>query len=122
MAIFLALAIQVGLGLISEDVDGLFHGPLYRFVSIDMSEAARDLHEFWFENVIVTLIALHIAAILFYRMSGRRLTKPMITGKDEIRPGTEPMRPGKWWHAVICLVIAMAVSRWVVAGAPPFGT
>lgn len=122
VAIFLALAIQVGLGLISEDEDGLFTGPLYRFVSIDMSDTARDLHEFWFENVIVTLIALHIAAILFYRMRGRRLTKPMITGKAEIRPGTNPMRPGKWWVAVICLVIAVAVSRWVVAGAPPFGT
>jgi hypothetical protein len=32
------------------------------------------------------------------------------------------MRPAKWWVAVICLAIALAVSRWVVAGAPPFGS
>lgn len=117
---FVALAIQVGLGLISEDEDGLFTGPLYRLVSIDMSDTARDLHEFWFENVIVSLIALHLAAILFYRLRGRKLTKPMITGRAEIEPGNAPMRPGKWWAAAICLIIAVAISRWVVAGAPPF--
>jgi hypothetical protein len=30
------------------------------------------------------------------------------------------MRPAKWWVAVICLIAALAISRWVVAGAPPF--
>jgi hypothetical protein len=46
----------------------------------------------------------------------------MITGRAELTPGTEPMRPGKWWAALICLTIAIAATRWVIAGAPPFGT
>ena len=46
----------------------------------------------------------------------------MITGKAMLDPGTEPMRPGKWWVALMCLAIAFAISRWVVAGAPPFGS
>ena len=29
--------------------------------------------------------------------------------------------PAKWWVAVICLAVALAITRWVIAGAPPFG-
>lgn len=121
LALFAAVAIQAGLGLFSEDEDGLFTGPLSGLVSIDTSDRIRDLHELWFETAVVALIALHLAAILFYRLRGRKLTLPMITGKAELAPGTEPMRPGKWWVALICLAVAIGVVRWIVAGAPPFG-
>jgi cytochrome b len=120
VVIFAALAIQVGLGLISQDEDGLAFGPLSRLVSSDTSDAARDLHELWFK-LILGLIVLHVAAILFYRLRGRKLTKPMITGRAELAPGTEPMKPGKWWAALICLAVALGITRWVIAGAPPFG-
>jgi cytochrome b len=119
VALFAALAIQVGLGLFAEDEDGLYLGPLSRFVSVDTSDRIRDIHELWF-NVIVGLVALHLAAIIYYRLRGQRLTRPMITGKAELPPGTEPMRPAKWWVAIACLAVAIAISRWVVAGAPPF--
>jgi cytochrome b len=119
LALFGAVAVQVGLGLISEDEDGLYTGPLYRLVSTDTSDKARDIHELWF-NVIVGLVALHIVAIIYYRLRGWHLTKPMITGRAELPPGTEPMRPAKWWVALICLAVAIAVVRWVIAGAPPF--
>jgi cytochrome b len=122
VAMFLAVAVQVSLGLISEDEDGLYAGPLSALVSIDASDKARDIHEFWFEYVILPLIVLHVAAILFYRLRGRRLTKAMITGRGQIPAGMEPMRRGKWWVALICLALAFGVSRWVVAGAPPFGS
>ena len=119
VAIFIALAVQVSLGLISEDEDGLYTGPLYRLVSTDTSDKARDLHELWF-NVILGLIVLHLAAIIFYRFRGKHLTKPMITGRALLEPGTQPMRPGKWWVAAICLAIGIGITRWVIAGAPPF--
>lgn len=120
VAMFLAVAIQVGLGLISQDEDGIFAGPLFRLVSSDTSDQARDLHELWF-NVLLGLIVLHLAAIVFHRLRGRRLTKPMITGRAMLPPGTEPMRPGKWWAALICAAVALGITRWVIAGAPPFG-
>jgi cytochrome b len=119
VAIFIALSVQVGLGLISEDEDGIYMGPLYRLVSTDNSDKARDLHELWF-NIILGLIVLHVAAILFYRLRGKKLTKPMITGKAALAPDTEPMRRGKSWIALVCLVVAIAITRWVMAGAPPF--
>jgi cytochrome b len=121
LALFLAVAAQVGLGLISEDEDGLYTGPLYRLVSTDTSDKARDIHELWF-NVILGLIVLHVAAIIFYRLRGKRLTKPMITGRADVEPGTEPMRPGKWWVALICLAIGIGITRWIIAGAPPFSS
>ena len=118
VALLLAVSIQVGLGLIAEDEDGIYMGPLARLVSSDTSDSARDLHELWF-NVILGLIVLHVAAILCYRLRGGKLTKPMITGKAELTPGTQPMRPGKWWVGVLCLAVALGITRWIIAGAPP---
>jgi cytochrome b len=118
LALLGAVVVQVGLGLISEDEDGIYMGPLARLVSSDTSDTARDIHELWF-NVILCLVVLHIGAILFYRLRGKHLTKPMITGRAAIDPGTQPMRPGKWWVALICLAAAFGIVRWVIAGAPP---
>ena len=120
IALLTAVCVQVGLGLISQDEDGLFMGPLARLVSSDTSDKARDIHELWF-NVVLFLIILHIAAIAWHRLRGRKLTKPMITGKAMLHPEAEPMQPGKWWMALLCLIGAFAIARWVVAGAPPFG-
>lgn len=120
LVLFGAVAVQVGLGLISEDEDGLYTGPLYRLVSTDTSDKARDIHELWF-NVILGLIVLHVGAILFYRLRGRHLTKAMITGRAVVDLDAAPMRPGKWWVALICLAAGIGVTRWVIAGAPPFG-
>ena len=120
LAMLVAVAIQVGLGLVSQDEDGIYAGPLARLISSDASDTTRDIHELWF-NVILLLIALHVAAIAYYRLRRRHLTKAMITGKAVLDPRAEPMRPGRWWAALICLAAAFGISRWVVAGAPPFG-
>jgi cytochrome b len=120
VALLLAVSVQVGLGLFAEDEDGIFMGPLAKLVSSDTSDKVRDIHALWF-YVVLGLIVLHVLAILYYRLfRGQRLTEPMITGRAELSPGTEPMRPGKWWVAVVCLAIGVGVTRWVIAGAPPF--
>ena len=115
------VSLQVGLGLVASDEDGLMQGPLAGLVSIDASESARDLHEALF-NVLLAFVALHVAAIIFYKLRGKSLLKPMITGKGETERGVEPMRPGKGWVALICLIAAIAITRWIIAGAPPFST
>ena len=113
------LIVQVGLGLISSDEDGLVEGPLAPLVSYATSDWAADLHEALF-NVLLVLIGLHIAAILLYRLRGKRLIGPMVTGHGAAEPGMEPMRRGKVWAAILCLLIAIGITRWVIAGAPPF--
>ena len=119
LALLLVVAVQVGLGLLAQDEDGIYAGPLSRLISSDASDRARDLHESWF-NIILALIVLHVAAIAYYRLRGRKLTLPMITGRAPLTPGTAPMRPGKWWVALLCLAAGIVVTRWVIAGAPPF--
>ena len=114
-------ALQVALGLVAVDEDGLNEGPLASLVSTDIADAARELHEAMF-NILLALIILHVAAILYYRLfKRRRLVGPMITGRAELDPEAQPMRPAKWWTAPLCLAFALAFARWILAGAPPFG-
>lgn len=116
-----AITVQAGLGLFAVDEDGLVEGPLATMVSLDLSERLTDLHEDWF-NVLLVLIGLHLAAILFYRfVLGKKLIGPMVSGKADAASAAAPMRPGRWWAALLCLAIAIAVTRWVIAGMPPFG-
>jgi cytochrome b len=120
IAMLLAIAIQVGLGLISTDPDGLNAGPLAQLVSLHVSETARDIHEYWF-YVVLALVVLHVGAIIYYKVfRGQKLVKGMISGRIALEPGVAPMQPARWWVAVLCLAAAFAVARWVVAGAPPF--
>jgi len=121
LALLGLVAVQTGLGLIASDEDGLMEGPLAGLVSLDASGSARDLHEDLF-NVLLAFIALHVAAIIYYKFRGRGLLKPMITGQGEAEAGVRPMRKGKPWVAILCLAVALAVTRWIIAGAPPFGT
>lgn len=119
LALLVMLFLQVGTGLIQTDDDGLVEGPLAPLVSYDTAEVAHDLHETTF-NLLLILIALHVAAVIFYRIAlGKKLLGPMITGKAEIDPAFEPMRPGRGWVAILCLVIALGLTRWIIAGAPP---
>ena len=99
-------------GQVFKDVDSIRPGD--DFVQA-ITEAVASCH------VLLALIALHVAAILFYRLRGKHLLKPMITGSGKAEPGVESMRPAKGWVALICLIAAIAVTRWVIAGAPPFG-
>jgi cytochrome b len=115
------VGIEAGLGLLSTDEDGLLSGPLAQFISLHWSEVVTDLHEDLFD-VLLVVIGIHVAAIAFYWMVKRRnMVGPMITGKAPIDSGTEPMRPGKWWVALLCLTAAIGITRWIIAGAPPFG-
>lgn len=122
VALLALTGVQVGLGLFSTDEDGLVSGPLAHLVSLDASDDIRDLHEDFFD-VLLAFIGLHIAAVLFYRfVRGQKLIGPMITGRGPLEPGVQPMRPGRGWTAVLCLLVATGITRWIVAGAPPFGT
>ena len=122
LALLAATLVQVGLGLFSSDEDGLFSGPLATWVDLDLSEEITDLHDKFFD-ILLILIGVHIAAILFYASFKRtNLVGPMLTGRAAVDPEATPMRPGKWWVALICLVVALATTRWIIAGLPPFSS
>ena len=122
IALLALLLVQVGLGLVLSDEDGTVTAPLNRLVSFDTAEWAGELHETLF-NILLGFIALHVAAILFYRLVlGKKLAGAMVTGRTTAGDGAAPMKPAKWWIALLCLIAAIALTRWIIAGAPPFGT
>ena len=115
-------ALLVATGLFNSDDDGLNEGPLAPLVSGDIAEIAHEIHETVF-NLLLLFVGVHIAAILFYRLFlGKKLVGPMISGKEALDPDVEPMRPARGWIAVVCLLVALAITRWIIGGAPPLGT
>ena len=81
IAMLLALVTQVSTGLFSVDVDGMESGPLASKVSFETGRFFAEIHETSF-NVLLALIALHVAAIAAYYLVFRdNLVRPMLTGR-----------------------------------------
>jgi cytochrome b len=74
------LGAQVATGLIGDD-EIATQGPLVKFVSGSTSLIATSYHKHWGKWIIMTLVCLHVAAILFYLLKKKQnLIKPMIGG------------------------------------------
>lgn len=87
-ALLFVLCVQVTTGLFVDD-EIAFQGPLAKYVSSSASSFLSQIHE-GNQVVILTLIAIHIAAIWFYKkFKGENLIKPMISGDKEIDPSEE---------------------------------
>lgn len=118
LALLSLMLLQVGFGLPLSDEDGIVTGPLNRLVSFEAAEWAHDVHECLF-NLLLAVIALHVAAILFYRWRGKRLVRAMVTGSSLDYPaGTEGMVAVGPARLALCLAIAGGVSWWVANGVP----
>lgn len=108
-----ALTAQVGLGLFAEDNDGLIAGPLSSWVSANTAERLTDLHKLMF-YVLLALIALHVAAILYYAIAKRRnLVGPMITGHGAAPDGAEPLRKASFLRIALVLIVSAGVAFWL---------
>ena len=93
IALLLALLVQTGTGLFAVDTDGINSGPLSHLVDFKMGRDIADVHEASF-NILLALIALHLAAIAFYLVAKRiNLITPMMTGKVRAT-GTPNTKPG----------------------------
>ncbi len=92
-AMLLALAVQVATGLVGDDAIA-FTGPLNRFVATDQGLAATAWHKSVGQWILVGLIALHVAAIAFYRLVRRNdLIGPMLGGDKVVEPAAAPEPP-----------------------------
>jgi cytochrome b len=118
VAMLLALIGQVASGVFAVDVDGLESGPLSYLVSFDQGRIAAEVHEVAF-TVIQALVLLHVVAILYYRLRGRRLLVPMITGRDsQLDANRVGVRGGGPLPAIVALLAASILAWWISAGAP----
>jgi cytochrome b len=118
VALLLLLAAQVGFGLVAQDTDGLYSGPLNSLVSYDTAEAARGWHELGF-NVILGVVAIHVLAIVFYLAVKRdNLVTPMITGRKRYASAVAAPATAPLWRLALCLALAFGAGWWVWSGAP----
>lgn len=112
------LALQAMSGLFANEEPGesyAAHGPFALLVSAGLSSRLTDLHETLF-NVIMFAIAIHVGAIIAYRLfAGRNLVRPMLTGRMDLPAGVAAPRMGSNLLAAALLALAVlavvALSR-----------
>jgi cytochrome b len=115
-AMLVFLATQVGTGLVSDD-ESAFTGPLNRLVSSSAGIAATWFHKQVGQWVLAALIALHIAAIVWYLLRKREnLVRPMLSGDKPAAPGTPSSRDDAASRFAALLVLAGcgALVAWIV--------
>jgi cytochrome b len=115
-AILLALLfVQVGLGLLAVDVDGIESGPLSHLVSFDAGRFAAGLHADVF-GAIVVLSALHVAAVVFYLVHRREnLIAPMITGLRQRSAASDSAAPIASWRRAVLGAALAGLATWAVS-------
>lgn len=111
------LAAQLGTGLVADD-EIANQGPLNKFVSLDAGLSATSWHKTWGQWLLLGLVALHIAAILFYLLKKHtNLVTPMLRGDKRLPIGTPASADGaaqRAWALVLvalCAGLAVWVSR-----------
>ena len=113
LALLGSLLVQASTGLFAND-DVMMEGPLAKHVSNRASEIATAIHDVN-AAVLLTLIAVHIAAVLFYLLAKKEnLIAPMITGRKPSCPPDESARYGNIWLAALLLGCSAATVYFVI--------
>jgi len=119
-AMLAILAVQVGTGLVADDEIASV-GPLNKYVDTATGIAATAWHKNYGEAIILALVALHVGAILFYRLRKKvDLIGPMLSG-DKALPGNAaadvPASRDDARTRLLALVLALAaggLAVWVM--------
>jgi cytochrome b len=116
VALLALLATQIVLGLFAVDVDGIESGPLSLYVSFEGGRSAAHWHGVLF-NLLLALIALHIAAILYYGLVKKQnLAAAMLHGEREF-PAPLPAVQHASALRLITGIVCAALLTWLVARA-----
>jgi len=114
LAMLALLLVQAGTGLFAND-DIMIEGPLYGWVSKSTSDWLTSIHGLNF-NLLLLVIAVHIAAALFYLFVKREnLIHPMLSGLKHLPAGSfgAPPRIVSAWLGLAVLAVA-AVAVWLL--------
>lgn len=115
-ALIALLALQVGTGLVADD-EIATTGPLNRYVATATGLLATSWHKGYGQWALLALVALHVAAIVVYRLRGRNLVTPMITGDKPLPPevpaATDTLASRSLALAVwaACVAVAVWIAR-----------
>jgi cytochrome b len=108
-ALLLLLAVQVTTGLVADD-EIATTGPLNRFVSSRIANAASAWHEEVGKVVLIVLSVVHVAAVFYYLWRRKKnLLAPMIHG-DAALPDDIPASRDGPAQRVLALVVVLAAA------------
>ncbi len=115
-ALLLVLIVQVATGLVADD-EIATTGPLNRFIETALALKATTWHKAVGQYLIITLVVLHIAAVLFYLLKKQRnLIAPMWHGDKTLAPGTPASADDAKQRLLAAVLIAAALSlSWWIA-------
>lgn len=116
-ALLALLAAQVGSGLFADD-EIASSGPLVRFVSGATSSLATGWHKNWGQWLILAMVALHVLAIVLYRVKrGRDLVTPMIVGDKLLASDVPAARDSVATRALAALLLVLcgALAAWIAS-------
>ena len=118
LALLCVLATDAGFGLFAVDDNDLTGGPLYRLVSEDANKFATHWHEEIFDAVLLPLIALHIAANVFYgRVKKEPLITAMVTGMKPAGAYEDAQCIGAAGRPMLRAALLLVLAAAIVLGA-----
>jgi len=109
------LAVQVATGLVADD-EIATTGPLNRFVSTTIANAASAWHEEVGKSLLIVLAIAHVAAVLYYlKRKQKNLIVPMVVGDAALPAGTTASRDvaGTRLAALVIVGAAAALAWWI---------
>lgn len=117
LALLLLLLGQVTTGLFLEHEENFTSGPLAQLVSSDVRALMLEAHEVIF-NLILLLVALHVAAALFYKfVKKENLIHAMVTGFKHLTPGmAERAEREQHWVSPLLALAIVVIAAGVVWG------
>ncbi len=114
LAILSVLLLQAGTGLISDD-EIANQGPLTSLVSGDWVSLASSWHTQWGKLLVLALAAIHITAIVVYKLKKDiALVPPMIHG-DKVIEAAAPASADGWRERLWALALLISSSALVWA-------
>jgi cytochrome b len=117
-AMLLILLAQVGTGLVSDD-EIASSGPLVRFVSGHVTSLATSYHKNVGKFIVLGLVALHLAAIGFYRwVKKEKLVRAMVVGDKSLPRASAPSARDTASTRLIALGLLLGCGlfvRWLVS-------
>lgn len=116
-ALLAILAAQVGSGLFADD-EISNTGPLIKFVSGATSSLLTSWHKTFGQGIILTLVVLHVAAIVMYKVRrGRDLVRPMLVGDKFLPPEVPASADSLGTRSLAALLLAACAAGvgWLVS-------
>ena len=113
-ALITLLLVQVGTGLVADD-EIATTGPLNRYVASATGLLATSWHKGYGQWIVLGLVGLHIVAIVAYKLRGKNLVTPMVTGDKALPADVPPSRDTLLTRTLAAAVLAAgaALAVWI---------